>query len=124
MIGHALAFAGVSPNDSACCAWGFGSEMYFIQRYAQFGCGALVASSHESAQPVAPSEGIVSSAAKPAFFRLPVWTGHDAPTTVSPFLNSDSSSEGRFQYFLTSTFWSFNSATAAANCVLLSSYGS
>ena len=45
MIGHASELAGVSPNDSACCACGFGVEMYFIQRYAQFGCGALVASS-------------------------------------------------------------------------------
>src|SRR5437764_13830525 len=121
MMGQALELAGVSPNDRACWACGLGSQMYFIHKYAQLGCGAFVASSHESAQPVAPSEGIVSSAAKPAFFRLPVCSGHEAPTTASPFLNSDSSSDGRFQYFFTNTFWSFSNATAAANCVLVSS---
>ena len=124
MMAHALELAGVSPNDSACCACGFGSEMYFIQRYAQFGCGALVASSHESAQPVAPCDGMVSSAANPAFFRLPVWSGHAAPTTASPFLNNDSSSDGRFQYFLINPSGPSATRPQRANCALVSSYGS
>ena len=33
--------------------------MYRIHMYAQFGCGALAASIQVSAQPVAPSVGIV-----------------------------------------------------------------
>jgi len=32
MTSHAFEFAGVSPNDNACWAWGFGVEMYCIQR--------------------------------------------------------------------------------------------
>src|SRR5580765_7091751 len=60
MIGQAFVFAGVSPNPIACWACALGVEMYRIQRYAQFGCGAFFASIHVSAQPVAPSFGIRS----------------------------------------------------------------
>ena len=46
------------------------------------GCGAFVASSHESAQPVAPSLGITSSAGKFAAFKVPVCNGHAAPSVL------------------------------------------
>src|SRR6476646_10150075 len=124
MISHAFLFAGVSPYEIACWACGVGSLMYFSQRYAQLGCGAFVARSHESAQPVAPSFGMVSSAPKPAFFRLPVCNGQAEPTTASPFWNSDSSSDGRLQYFFTSGFCCLRRLTAASNCFWLSSKGS
>ena len=55
MYGHAFGLTGVSPKTSACCAWTFGVVTYFIHMYAQFGCGAFLASIHVSAQPVAPS---------------------------------------------------------------------
>ena len=44
----------------ASSAWIFGVDMYAIHLYAQFGSGALAASIHVSAQPVAPSFGMVS----------------------------------------------------------------
>ena len=41
MNGHAFGFEGASPNQIACFACTCGEMMYFIQRYAQFGCAAL-----------------------------------------------------------------------------------
>src|SRR5437762_5606236 len=124
MYGQAFVFAGVSPKDSACCACGFGSEMYFIQRYAQFGCLAFADSIHVSAHPVAPSFGIRSLTGTPSASRVFVWYGHDAPMTASPFLNRSISSEARAQYFLISGFCCLRSLTAASSCAFVSSYGS
>src|SRR3954471_11156135 len=108
----------------ACWACGFGSEMYFIHRYAQFGCFACDESIHVSAQPVAPSCGIVSLTGTFAAASVLVWYGHDAPMTASPDLNRSISSEARPQYFLTSGFCFFSRSIAALNWVLFSSYGS
>src|SRR5439155_20516054 len=107
---------GVSPKDSACCACGFGSEMYFIQRYAQFGCLAFADSIHVSAQPVAPSFGIRSLTGTLSASSVFVWYGQDAPMTASPFLKRSISSEASAQYFLISGFCFFIKAAAASSC--------
>src|SRR2546421_11759235 len=60
MIAHAFRFAGVSPNEIACCAWTFGVETHLIHSTAQFGCLAFDEIIQVSAQPVAPSLGIRS----------------------------------------------------------------
>src|SRR3954452_9364061 len=98
--------------------------MYFIQRYAQFGCLALAESIHVSAQPVAPSCGIVSLTGTLAAASVFVWNGHDAPITASPDLNRSTSSDASAQYFFTSGFCCLSRFTAASNCFWLSSYGS
>src|SRR5436190_5333641 len=108
----------------ACCACGFGSEMYFIHMYAQFGCFAFDDSIHVSAQPVAPSCGIVSFTGTFAAASVFVWYGHDAPITASPDLNRSISSDASPQYFLTSGFCCLSRLTAAWNCLSFSSYGS
>src|ERR1700730_4572632 len=63
---HALVLTGVSPNDSACSACTLAVLTHATQAYAQFGCGAFVASIHVSAHPVAPSVGMVSATGAPA----------------------------------------------------------
>src|SRR6266511_66353 len=60
MIAHAFVFAGVSPNEIACCACTFGVDTHLIHITAQFGCFAFAEIIHVSAQPVAPSFGIKS----------------------------------------------------------------
>src|ERR671936_2273536 len=60
MIAHAFVFAGVSPNEIACCARTFGVETHLIHITAQLGCFAFDEIIHVSAQPVAPSFGIRS----------------------------------------------------------------
>src|SRR5947208_16532371 len=124
MNGQAFRFAGVSPNESACIACTFGVEMYFSQRYSQFGCLALAESIHVSAHPVAPALGIRSLTGTPSASSVFVWYGHDAPMTASPFLNRSISSEASAQYFLISGFCCLSSFTAALNWVEFSSYGS
>ena len=52
MYGQAFGLTGVSPKTSACFASTWGVVTYFIHLYAQFGCGALLAIIHVSAQPV------------------------------------------------------------------------
>src|SRR5205809_2836615 len=124
MNGHAFLFAGVSPNESACCACTFGVDTHLIHMTAQFGCLALVEIIHVSAQPVAPSFGIRSATGALAAWSVFVWYGHDAPTTAPPFLNRSISSPAEAQYFLTSGCCRFSSATVALNCESVSSYGS
>src|ERR1700682_1621504 len=63
---QALVLTGVSPNERACKACTFGVLTHLVHRYAQLGCGALVASIQVSAQPVAPSLGMVSATGAPA----------------------------------------------------------
>src|SRR5207245_5971807 len=63
---HALVLTGVSPKNRACSAWTLAVLTYWVHRYAQLGCGALVASIQVSPQPVAPSLGIVSATGAPA----------------------------------------------------------
>src|SRR5882672_2004761 len=58
---QAFLLTGVSPKKRACWAWTSGVLTHFVHRYAQLGCGALVASIHVSPHPVAPSVGIVSA---------------------------------------------------------------
>src|SRR3954453_11934019 len=98
--------------------------MYFIQRYAQFGGLAFAESIHVSAQPVAPSCGIVSLTGTFAAASVFVWYGQDAPIVASPDLNRSISSEASAQYFLMSGFCFFSRSTAALNWLSLSSYGS
>src|SRR5439155_7726215 len=57
---QAFLFAGVSPNEIACCACTFGVETHLIHMTAQFGCFAFDEIIQVSAQPVAPSLGIRS----------------------------------------------------------------
>src|SRR5439155_9421473 len=118
---HACVFTGVSPKNSACSACTFAVLTYCVHRYAQLGWGALVASIHVSPHPVAPSSGMVSSTFAPAALSWIVWYGQAAPTTTSPFWNSEISSEARAQYFLISGRWSVSSFTAASNCGLVNS---
>src|SRR5262249_40208539 len=92
--------------------------------YAQFGCFAFADSIHVSAQPVAPSFGIMSFTGTFAAMSVFVWYGHEAPMTASPFLNRSISSDASAQYFLISGFCFFSSETAASNCFWFSSYGS
>src|SRR6266850_2625602 len=98
--------------------------MYFIQRYAQFGCFAFADTIHVSSQPVAPSRGIRSFTGAFAAINVFVWYGHDAPMMASPFLNSEISSDASAQYFFTSGRCFLSNDTAALNCVEFSSYGS
>src|SRR5450631_3258165 len=70
---HALVLTGVSPKERACIAWTFGVLTHLVQRYAQLGCVALVASIQVSAHPVAPSLGMVSSTGAPASLSWMVW---------------------------------------------------
>src|SRR2546430_2154323 len=97
---------------------------YCVHRYAQLGCGALVASIHVSPHPVAPSLGMVSATGAPAAFSWIVWYGQAAPMKASPFWNMEISSEADGQYFLISCRCCISSATVASNCFLVSSYGS
>src|ERR671932_2806626 len=108
----------------ACCACTFGVDTHFIHRYAQFGCFDFEDSIHVSAQPVAPSFGIVSFTGTLSAISVFVWYGQDAPMIASPFLNRSISSEASAQYFLTSGFCFFSRSTAASNCSCVSSYGS
>src|SRR5262249_28785232 len=96
----------------------------FIHRYAQLGCGAFVASIHVSAQPVAPSVGIVDATGAPSSRRTLSWYGHAAPTMASPFLNIEISCDARPQYFLIRGRCCFSRLIAALNCCSFSSYGS
>src|SRR5579862_2099502 len=117
MIGHARTFAGVSPKKMASSAWTFGVVTHCIHLYAQFGCGAFVASIHVSAHPVTPSRGIVSATLAPAAFKVFVWYGHAAPTTTSLFWNSEISWLARSQYFLMYGCSALRRLTAALNWV-------
>src|SRR6266853_301872 len=99
----------------ACSACTLAVLTHAAHLYAQLGCGALVASIHVSAHPVAPSEGIVSAVCAPARWRSVVMIGHAAPRTTSPLLNSVSSVAMSGQYFLTSGFWVFSRLTTASN---------
>src|SRR6266550_5606102 len=121
---HAFLFAGVSPNESACCAWIFGVETHLIHMTAQFGCLAFDEIIQVSAQPVAPSLGIRSFTGALAAWSVFVWYGHEAPTTAPPFLKRSISSPAEAQYFLISECCFFSRATVALNCEAFSSYGS
>src|SRR5947199_6681746 len=92
--------------------------------YAQFGWGERFASIHVSAQPVAPSFGIVSAIGAFDACSCNVWYGQPAPITTSPFLKSAISSVAEFQYRLSSGFCCLSSFTAASSCGFVSSYGS
>src|SRR2546427_5954251 len=118
---QALLLTGVSPKEMACWAWTFGVLTHRDHMYAQLGCGALAASIQVSAQPVAPSEGMVSATGALAAFRVLVWYGHAAPTTTSPFWNREISSEASPQYFLISGRCPLSRSTAALNCACVSS---
>src|SRR5947208_10673492 len=98
--------------------------MYCIHRYAQFGCGALVARSQLSAQPVAPSTGIVDAIGALSVCRMLCWYGHDAPITASPFLNMLISCVADAQYFLMYCRCFFSRLIEASNCGCVSSYTS
>src|SRR5579875_1998786 len=108
----------------ACCACTFGVVTHCIHLYAQFGCGAFVASIQVSAQPVAPSDGIVSATGALSATNVFVWYGQAAPSTVAPLWNRLISCEARPQYFLISERCCFSRFTAALNCGWVSSYGS
>src|SRR5919197_3414435 len=124
MILHAFLFAGVSPNEIACCACTFGVETHWIHLTAQFGCFALDEIIHVSAQPVAPSFGIRSFTGAFAACSVFVWYGHDAPIVALPFLKRSISSPAVAQYFLTSGRCFLSRSTAALNCDWFSTYGS
>src|SRR5690348_2563285 len=108
----------------ACSACTFGVETQAIHLYMQLGCFACADIIHVSAQPVAPSFGIVSATGALSAMSVFVWYGHDAPTTASWLLNRSISSDASAQYFLISGFCCLSSETAALNCVEFSSYGS
>ena len=86
---HAFELAGASPNHSATCACTFGSVMWFIHRYMQFGCSASELSIQVSDHPVDPSSGTVDPTFSPSAFRVRYWYGHVVPTTVSPLANAE-----------------------------------
>src|SRR5437764_14844342 len=115
MTGHAFELAGVSPNDSACCACTFGVDTHWIHFTAQFGCFAFVEIIHVSAQPVAPSFGIRSLTGAFAACSVFVWYGHDAPIVALPFLNRSISSPAVAQYFFTSGCCFLRRSTLAVN---------
>ncbi len=73
MYGQAFVFAGVSPNEIACCACTLGVETQSIHLYAQLGCCACADSIQVSAQPVAPSLGIRSFTGAPLSCNVIVW---------------------------------------------------
>src|SRR5919201_2451779 len=108
----------------ACCACTLGVDTHLIHMTAQFGCFAFEETIHVSAQPVAPSRGILSFTGAFAAWSVFVWYGHDAPTTAEPFLNRSISSPADAQYFFTSGCCFLSRSTAALNCVSVSSYGS
>src|ERR1051325_2859114 len=108
----------------ACCACTVGVLIHLAHRYAQFGCGALVARSQVSAQPVAPSCGIVSATGALASLRSVVMIGQPAPSVTSPLLKAVSKWAMSGQYSLTSGRCCLRRLTAASNCGCVSSYGS
>src|SRR6266851_5729531 len=118
---QAFVLTGVSPKEIACSAWTCGVLTHAVQRYAQFGWGALVASIHVSPQPVAPSEGMVSANGPPLAFRVLVWYGPAAPTKTSLFWNRLISVPASGQYFLMSGLCWWRRATVASNCFWVSS---
>ena len=61
MKSHAFELAGASPNHSATAAFVFGSMMWFIHMYMQFGCWASELIIQVSDQPVEPSFGSTAS---------------------------------------------------------------
>src|SRR5713226_10202304 len=124
MYVHAFGLTGVSPNTSACFASTCGCVTYFIQRYAQFGCGALVASIQVSAQPVAPSFGITAPIGKCCAMRVDAWYGQLVPTVTSPLAYAEICAGALLQYCLTSGCWALSRLTAAWNCGWVSSNGS
>src|SRR5437868_15304525 len=98
MNGQAFGLTGVSPKTIACLASTFGVVTYFIHRYAQCGCGAFLASIHVSAQPVAPSLGMISLTGALSAWSANVWYGQAAPIVASLFLNRLISSVATLQY--------------------------
>src|SRR5207253_6703590 len=118
---QALVLTGVSPKKIACCACTCGVLIHLYQRYAQLGCGAFVPSIQVSAQPVAPSDGMVSATGTLATCRVFVWYGQAAPITTSWFVNSEISCEARSQYFLISGRCVLSRLTAASNWDCVSS---
>ncbi len=95
--------------------------MYCIHMYAQFGWGALAASIQVSAQPVAPSLGIVAPIVNLSDLSVLTWYGHPAPRIALPFLKSKISWEARSQYFSISGRCPASRLTAAWNWVWVSS---
>src|SRR5215469_11058323 len=86
--------------------------------------GALAASIQVSAQPVAPSLGIVAPMPNLSALSVLTWYGQPAPTIALPFLKSKISWEARPQYFSISGRWPASSWTDAWNWGWVSSYGS
>src|ERR1035437_10712250 len=107
----------------ASCACTLGVDTHAIHRYAQLGCGALVARSQVSAQPVAPSLGMVSATLALAAFSVLVWYGHAAPATTAPFWNNEISVLARAQYFLINGCSDLSNDTAALNSCWARSVG-
>src|SRR5262249_9789804 len=120
---HASGLTGVSPKTSACFASTFGVVTYFIHLYAQFGCGALLASIHVSAQPVVGT-GTISFTGNLFACIASVWYGQPAPSQTSPPLNDEISSEAKLQNRLSRGFCRLSSFTVAESCAWVSSYGS
>src|SRR3954452_11716008 len=98
--------------------------MWSIHLYMQFGCLALDEIIQVSDQPVAPSLGLVVSTLifLSALMTL-AWYCHAVPIAMSPPSKPVISSVEVPQYLLTSSFWVFSSATAAASCLSSSAYG-
>ena len=77
-----------------------------------------------SAQPVAPSFGIVDSTFTPCEISVAGTSGQAAPIVTPPFVNAAISSLASTQYFLTSGRCCFSRSTAACSWSEVSSYGS
>src|ERR1700733_12572362 len=104
------------------CTVGF--AVYFSQSIAQFGSGAFELTIHVSAQPVAPSFGMVDLTFTPCEMSVAGTSGQAAPMVTPPFVNAAISSLASTQYFLTSGRCCLSRVTAACNWSDVSSYTS
>src|SRR5712691_10949030 len=98
--------------------------MYRYHLYAQSRFFDLEDSIHVSSQLVAPSFGISSFTGTFFASSEPVVIGQVGPSQASPLAISSALSAEPTQYFLIRGRCFLSSATVAANCLLLSSYGS
>src|SRR6266498_788732 len=83
---HAAGTAGTEPNQEARSPCSLGFNDHSSHLYAQLGCGASTCIIVVSAQPVAPSTGIVDATGTPSM-KL-TWKGQEPEATTPSFLKS------------------------------------
>src|SRR5690606_27513144 len=85
---QAAGTTGLAPNQTERSECRFEESVCSIPLQAQFACGASACLIAVSAQPVAPSSGIVEEIGRPSDFRRFTWKGQEPEATTPSFLKS------------------------------------